>query len=726
MGKKAREFRTRMAMASLSMSLLGAVMRYRRNSVDADFDAVPAATAGSADSGAGGSVVESVLSSKVEHGDESTPAFPPRAARLKALESTHYDMLVVGGGAVGLYTALDASTRGLKVALVDAHDFGAGRSGNTIKMVQSGVHDFQRALRRRDIHLLAPALERQQEFATLARVAPRLVEHIDCVMPVFRFLESAELSLCAFVAAFMTATTRGVTRVRLPQLWSGQEVLDAYPDVQERTDEGGVRGAVVSDGAVINDTRLAVEVANKASRSGATLVNHCRVVSCETQRVRRPTSYNMSNTELELYSLGAAYQHWRKGDKMSPDLLEEAKGVAARHKSKEHQELENNVDRFVAAVVRDELTGRDIRIEADVLVNCAGRWSDTIREMVCGDFSDRCFANFSSLVSYVVPRVTPDVIHGGQDAPDKAVTAGLGASGPEGGAARRRVLSVAGAHINSQRFFVTPHPGIPGASIVGAVDALQTDEPGARMDRGVEPPQPAHTADIKFLQQGLDIYGLRLAEPSAVIAPVTSLFGSPNKQPQLIPNAIRYETAIDMKHTDAHMITPYGATWLDARLVAEKTVTAAWTEVLFRKGDLAAFKPRPVEPCVTTRIGIASEVEGGPAAPASREQRLGTAGSAAVKRIEEADSRLTQPLVPSVPFLSKAEALYSLRHEGAETALDVLRRAGAIDFAAAGCLAELPAAVSMLGAELGWSKSRRSFELETGQAFIEGHVPPRA
>lgn len=54
-----------------------------------------------------------------------------------------YDILVIGGGASGAGVALDAASRGLKVALVDAYDFAAGTSSRSTKMAHGGVRYFE-------------------------------------------------------------------------------------------------------------------------------------------------------------------------------------------------------------------------------------------------------------------------------------------------------------------------------------------------------------------------------------------------------------------------------------------------------------------------------------------------------------------------------------------------------------------------------------------------------
>ena len=74
-------------------------------------------------------------------------------ARIASVEE--FDLAIIGGGATGLGTALDAAVRGLKVVLVEAHDFAKGTSSRSTKLVHGGV----RYLEQGDIHLVREALK---------------------------------------------------------------------------------------------------------------------------------------------------------------------------------------------------------------------------------------------------------------------------------------------------------------------------------------------------------------------------------------------------------------------------------------------------------------------------------------------------------------------------------------------------------------------------------------
>lgn len=83
------------------------------------------------------------------------PSFPSIKSRLEQIQdlkrsaaggSEEYDLLVIGGGATGSGIALDAATRGLKVALVERDDFSAGTSSKSTKLVHGGVRYLEKAV----------------------------------------------------------------------------------------------------------------------------------------------------------------------------------------------------------------------------------------------------------------------------------------------------------------------------------------------------------------------------------------------------------------------------------------------------------------------------------------------------------------------------------------------------------------------------------------------------
>ena len=86
-------------------------------------------------------------------------------------------MLVVGGGVVGAGAALDAATRGLKVALVEARDFASGTSSRSSKLIHGGL----RYLEQLEFELVREAL--RSGACSLQRLAPHLVRPVPFLFP---------------------------------------------------------------------------------------------------------------------------------------------------------------------------------------------------------------------------------------------------------------------------------------------------------------------------------------------------------------------------------------------------------------------------------------------------------------------------------------------------------------------------------------------------------------
>lgn len=106
-------------------------------------------------------------------------AFNPvqRETALAALEKSHFDLLVIGAGVNGSGTALDAATRGLKVALIEVGDFASGTSSRSSKLIHGGL----RYLEQYDFKLVREALKERELM--VSRTAPHLVSPVSFLYP---------------------------------------------------------------------------------------------------------------------------------------------------------------------------------------------------------------------------------------------------------------------------------------------------------------------------------------------------------------------------------------------------------------------------------------------------------------------------------------------------------------------------------------------------------------
>ncbi|TAK00581.1 MAG: glycerol-3-phosphate dehydrogenase/oxidase [Chloroflexota bacterium] len=106
------------------------------------------------------------------------PAAAARGSALQTLASERFDVLIVGGGIVGAGALLDAASRGLRAALIEQTDIGAGTSSRSSRLIHGGL----RYLEQLHFGLVAEALE---ERARILRLAPHLVRLEPFLFPIY-------------------------------------------------------------------------------------------------------------------------------------------------------------------------------------------------------------------------------------------------------------------------------------------------------------------------------------------------------------------------------------------------------------------------------------------------------------------------------------------------------------------------------------------------------------
>ncbi|HEX2188213.1 MAG TPA: glycerol-3-phosphate dehydrogenase/oxidase, partial [Longimicrobiaceae bacterium] len=194
------------------------------------------------------------------------PPFSPsaRAGHLEALRRERFDLLVVGGGITGAGVALDAATRGLRVALVEAGDLAEGTSSRSSRLVHGGL----RYLETGDFRLVFEALAERRR---LLELAGHLVHPLPFLFPLYRSGAVGYRKLQAGMWLYdLLSLFRGVRRHRMLR----RHALLAVEPALLR--EGLVGGAEYYD-ASVDDARLTVAVARAAHDAGAAVVPHAAV-----------------------------------------------------------------------------------------------------------------------------------------------------------------------------------------------------------------------------------------------------------------------------------------------------------------------------------------------------------------------------------------------------------------------------------------------------------------
>lgn len=172
------------------------------------------------------------------------------------------DVLVVGGGITGVGIALDAATRGARVALVERGDLAQGTSSRSSRLVHGGA----RYLASGDVTMVAEGVH---ERDLLRRMAPHLVLPLPFVIPTDTLAD--QLTLRAGMTAYdALARGRGVARHRV---LSPADVLRDAPGLARGYAHGGVRYWDCRT----DDARLTLEVARAAVGHGVAVATHTEV-----------------------------------------------------------------------------------------------------------------------------------------------------------------------------------------------------------------------------------------------------------------------------------------------------------------------------------------------------------------------------------------------------------------------------------------------------------------
>jgi len=186
-----------------------------------------------------------------------------RQASFAALQDGEFDVLVIGAGITGCGVARDAAMRGLRVALVDARDIGAGTSSRSSKLIHGGL----RYLAMGDLFVVREAAV---ERRTLRRIAPHLAATMPVVIPV-----RGKMELTKMRTGMWTYEKLGdVEPHERHEVWELARLRQEEPRVVTEV----VTGAVAYPEYVTDDARLTLANARSALRHGARVVTYASAV----------------------------------------------------------------------------------------------------------------------------------------------------------------------------------------------------------------------------------------------------------------------------------------------------------------------------------------------------------------------------------------------------------------------------------------------------------------
>ncbi|MGW5646527.1 FAD-dependent oxidoreductase [Saccharopolyspora sp. NPDC003752] len=202
---------------------------------------------------------------------KATPGAPvilDRRRALRRLADAEFDVLVIGGGITGAYTALDAVSRGFSVALVERDDFAAGTSSKSSKMVHGGLRYIEQG----NVNLVRHSLLERHRFR---RNAPHLVQRLPFLFPILEQEGVFDPRIAkAFEGLLWTYDLVGGWRIgRLHQRLTPNEVLSHAPTL--RADH--LKGGLMYYDSRTDDARLTLTVVRTAAHLGAVVANGAKV-----------------------------------------------------------------------------------------------------------------------------------------------------------------------------------------------------------------------------------------------------------------------------------------------------------------------------------------------------------------------------------------------------------------------------------------------------------------
>lgn len=243
---------------------------------------------------------------------------PSRDQLISNLSKTNqFDVLIIGGGATGTGCALDATTRGLNVALIEKNDFASGTSSKSTKMAHGGVRYLEKAFLEFSKDQLDLVIEALNERAHLLNTAPHLCKILPIMIPVYNYWQVPYFYVgCKFYDLFA-----GSQNLKSSYLLSKSNASEIAPML----DPGKLKAGLVYHDGTFNDSRLNSSLAITAIENGATVLNYMEV----------------------------------------KQLIKD----------------KNDNDKIKGAVVMDTETGKTYNIMAKTVVNATGPYSDRILQM---------------------------------------------------------------------------------------------------------------------------------------------------------------------------------------------------------------------------------------------------------------------------------------------------------------------------------------------------------
>lgn len=191
-----------------------------------------------------------------------------RETIINSLKGEDFDVLIIGGGCVGAGCALDAASRGLRVGLVEALDFGSETSSKSTKLLHGGIRYLQKVLGCFGLSQLLLVLNALHERKTVMRMAPYLTRTVRIMAPIYSIVKVPFYFVLLKLYDWLS-WGRSLGRSYL----LSEKATSLYFSNLKRQD---LKSAMIYHDGMMFDARINVMLVKTAAFYGATTANHTK------------------------------------------------------------------------------------------------------------------------------------------------------------------------------------------------------------------------------------------------------------------------------------------------------------------------------------------------------------------------------------------------------------------------------------------------------------------
>lgn len=190
--------------------------------------------------------------------------------KIENLKNMEFEVLIIGGGILGLFIAWDAALRGLSVALIDKGDFGGETSSNSLRIIHGGLRHIQSL----DLRVASRFKREQSIFMNLA---PDLVKPMPVIIPLYnkssliKYPLDIALRTYELLGTGLKSPYNGVIKKFTHKVLTRDECINMLPNINKEKLSGGF---LFTDCQITNSERFSMLIASLACIQGASLANY--------------------------------------------------------------------------------------------------------------------------------------------------------------------------------------------------------------------------------------------------------------------------------------------------------------------------------------------------------------------------------------------------------------------------------------------------------------------